>query len=480
MHQVKVERFLEDFLNELEAHSVAIFAGAGLSVHAGFVDWKQLLAPLATDLNLDIEKEEDLVSLAQYHVTTHGNNRSDLSQRILNEFAQTQAKQTDNHRILTRLPIHTYWTTNYDNLIEHALSQAGKVVDVKHDVSQLPHSVRNRDAVVYKMHGDVAHPQTAILCKEDYEQYHVSHAPFLTALAGDLISKTFLFLGFSFADPNLHYVLSRLRIQYGQHQRRHYCILKRESGRSGDMPGDLEYRKTKQALFVHDLLRYAIRTVLVDDYDEITDILRRLERMYKQRTVFVSGAADDYGPNWPPDDALRFVRDLGKALIENGHRIVSGLGLGIGAAIIDGALEQIYHVQKQSLKDQLILRPFPQAASARAMWDQYRQDMLSYAGVALFLFGNKRDAHDVLVHSDGMEREFEIAQQNGLLLLPLGATGSVAKRLWKTVHADLKTFYPNATPQFLEALCLLGDESQPITSYLPIVLEALNEGLSMQ
>jgi hypothetical protein len=194
----------------------------------------------------------------------------------------------------------------------------------------------------------------------------------------------------------------------------------------------------------------------------------------------VSGAADDYGPKWSRDDALTFVRDLGKELIDKGHRIVSGLGLGIGAAVIDGALEQIYHVQKQSLKDQLILRPFPQGVGAQAMWDRYRHDMLSYAGVALFVFGNKREPGGNLVDSSGMEREFEIAREKGLLLIPIGATGFVARKLWEAVHNELDTYYPNATPEFLDALRLLGDESQPVSAYLPIVIKALREGLLMR
>jgi hypothetical protein len=65
---------------------------------------------------------------------------------------------------------------------------------------------------VYKMHGDIDRPDEAILTKDDYESYHVKMQPFLNALSGDLISKTFLFLGFSFTDPNLDYILSRGRI----------------------------------------------------------------------------------------------------------------------------------------------------------------------------------------------------------------------------------------------------------------------------
>jgi Sir2- and TIR-associating SLOG family/SIR2-like domain len=479
MAELRVERFLDEYLNDLEAHSAAVFAGAGLSVPAGFVDWKSLLAPLARDINLDVAKEDDLVSLAQYHVTAHGNNRADLNERILNEFSRRQAKETLNHKILARLPIHTYWTTNYDNLIETALRSAGKLPDVKHSVTQLPHTLRDRDAIVYKMHGDVEHPHEAVITKADYEVFHVSHAAFLTGLAGDLISKTFLFLGFSFTDPNLHYVLSRLRIQHGEQLKKHFCILKKESARPDDKPGDLEYRATKQALFVADLLRYNIRCLMVNSYDEITGILLRLEALHKKRTVFVSGAAAEYG-RWPKDEALSFVHSLGDLLIAEGHRIVSGLGLGIGANLIDGALTQIYHTQKKNLKDQLVIRPFPQSLHGKTLWTRYREDMLDYAGVALFLFGNKVAPDGTIALSDGMQEEFEIARVKGLALLPLGFSGYVARTLWDEVKYDLKRYFPKSDGAFQDLLDQLGDEKKPLVAQLEVIRQALRAIRAMQ
>ena len=44
---VSIEKFVNDVTEELHERNVAIFAGAGLSVDAGFVDWKGLLKPLA-------------------------------------------------------------------------------------------------------------------------------------------------------------------------------------------------------------------------------------------------------------------------------------------------------------------------------------------------------------------------------------------------------------------------------------------------
>lgn len=122
------------------------------------------------------------------------------------------ASPSENHAILARLPIRTCWTTNYDKLIETALTDARKTPDVKHVDSQLPVTKPKRDAVLYKMHGDVDHPQDAVLTRDDYEAYGGKHLGFVNALVGDLTGKTFLFIGFSFLDPNLDHVLSQLRL----------------------------------------------------------------------------------------------------------------------------------------------------------------------------------------------------------------------------------------------------------------------------
>ena len=203
-----------------------MFIGAGFSKSAGYVDWKNLLRSVADDLELDVDKEYDLVSLAQYCYNKNGN-RSIINDVIFDEFTK-EKDVNENHRIIARLPISTYWTTNYDSLIEDALTESKRIVDVKYNNKQLSLTKPHRDAIVYKMHGDKNNPDEAILIKDDYEKYYRDHAQFITALSGDLISKTFLFVGFSFSDPNIDYILSRVRIDYGnQNNRQHYAIMRK-------------------------------------------------------------------------------------------------------------------------------------------------------------------------------------------------------------------------------------------------------------
>lgn len=474
MATVSIERFVEDFSKALSDGTAAVFAGAGLSIAAGFVDWKGLLRPLADELALSLDREHDLVKVAQFHVNRHSN-RHDLADLILNQFSTRQAKITDSHRILARLPIGVYWTTNFDCTIEDALGQAGKLVDVKHEQSQLPHTLAGRDALIYKMHGDYRHSESAVLAKEDYEKYHLTRGDFLTALSSDLLSKTFLFVGFSFTDPNMDYVLSRIYARHDRNQKKHYCLIAQEQQRNGEPIEDFQYRKAKQEFFIRDLERYNIRVVLLEDYAQVPKVLSALEWKFKSKTVFVSGAAHIYG-KWPADDALNFVHKVGDQLVSHDYKIVTGLGLGVGSTLLDGALQQIYRVQRRSLRDQVVIRPFPQSEEGKRLWTTYRNDMLDFAGIAIFMFGNKIDQKTKeLVLSDGIEEEFAIAREKGIKVLPLGFTGYVAANLYARVKADFDSFYPKASDGFRKHFEDLGDDTRTLDEQLNTLLAALEE-----
>jgi len=118
MFSCEIEVFINDYVKDLNEGTASIFAGAGLSIPAGFVNWSELMSEITHDLGLDVGTESDLVSLAQYHVNEN-QTRSKINRKILEEFTE-DTEETDNHRIIARLPISSVWTTNYDPLIENS------------------------------------------------------------------------------------------------------------------------------------------------------------------------------------------------------------------------------------------------------------------------------------------------------------------------------------------------------------------------
>jgi hypothetical protein len=467
------DNFIRDYLKQLINGNAAIFAGAGLSVGAGYVDWRGLLREIAQDIELEIDKESDLLSIAQFHVNERGG-RGKLNQKIIEEFTE-KAELTDNHKILASLPIRTFWTTNYDSLLEDALEDATKRVDVKHTVSQLPNTTYKRDAVVYKMHGDAKHPQQATLTKDDYEQYHRKNEGFITSLSSDLVSKTFLFLGFSFTDPNLDYVLSRVKLFLDGNTRPHYCIIRKVVRGNFETDADYDYAVRRQNLMISDLKRFQIQAVIVNEYSEITEILTEIQKRFKRNTIFISGSAAVYDPH-NEQESLEFIHGLSRDLIKKNYAVVNGFGLGIGDAVINGALEAIYSSPKKYNEDQLIMRPFPQkptgAKTLPDLWYEYRQRMISFSGIAIFVFGNKKKNGEI-VSADGVEKEFNIAISQGVIPIPVGVTGSISHKLWENVrdnYLSLFTNWPEAEKLYLS----LSDEQQTLKQHATTVVKIIN------
>ena len=286
------------------------------------------------------------------------------------------------------------------------------------------------------MHGDKDSLDEVVLIKDDYERYYKKHKQFLSALTGDLISKTFLFVGFSFQDPNLDYILSRVRVEYEQNARQHYAIMKSLQRNDFESDAEFEYARKRNEYFLNDLKRYSITPLLIDDYSEITDILREIERKLNQNNVFISGSAAEYG-SFSKEEADNFIKLLSKQLIQNDFNIISGFGLGVGSSVISGALEEIYMSNTESIDNRLLLRPFPQGEDVKKLWQRYREDMISRAGVSIFVFGNKID-NNVVVDANGVKSEFEIAKEKNNILIPVGCTGFMTKKLWDDVNSDLQ------------------------------------------
>jgi hypothetical protein len=473
-------KFINDFITEINSGDAAIFAGAGLSAASGFVNWKELLRDLADELKLDIEKEHDLISVAQYHFNKF--KRGKINNKIINEFTSLTTGN-ENHKIVSRLEIDTFWTTNYDKLIERSLEAEGKTVETKIRNLDFSRNIKKKDAIVYKMHGDKDSPDEAILTKDDYETYSDKKEFFSTALRGDLLSKTFLFMGFSFDDPNLEYILGRIKVLLKDNSPTHYCFFKElnqadfNNANKSDEENkvDFLYAKIKQELKIDDLIRYGIHAVMIKEYSVITEILSEIEKRVKRRNIFVSGAAHDYSP-YSETDAKDLIHSLSYKLAQDEYKIVSGFGIGIGSIVINGALDFKLNSNYRNLDDLLILRPFPQIQSGTKtlseVLTEYRNDMISKAGIAIFVFGNKL-INDELVNSDGMEEEFQICLKNNVIPIPIGATGSISKEFWIEVTSKLLNYYPSNI-DLHNAIKELGKDNPTKNEVINNTIKAIN------
>lgn len=465
------ETFIREYVKAIREGNAAVFAGAGLSRASGFVDWHTLLKPLADDINLNLADEHDLTAVAQYIQNNNGN-RGVINKSIIDAFG-SDVKPNLSVSILTRLPIYTYWTTNYDHLIEEGLRLANRNSDVKIEYKQLSTTKKDRDAVVYKMHGDVEHPADAVLTKDDYVKYDISHPFFRSVLQGDLISKTFLFVGFSFEDPNLDFVLSQIRLLMDDNIRSHYCFMKKINRCDCHDDEEFGYRRAKEELRDQYLKKYGIQTVFINDFDEIPEILNNVEEKVLANNVFISGSASFYENGWSKEKVEELSYKLANELVKSDFRVTSGFGLGIGSSVINGALEEIYVSKFKHLDEHLCLRPFPQGIADDderiSKWKKYREEILEDNGIAIFMFGNKRGTDNKKTLADGCIQEYNIAKEKGRVIIPIGSTGDVAEIILKTVK---KERYADSTKyDYLDKYLDSLSEEKDVDKIVGIVLE---------
>lgn len=447
---MSVEQFLSEFVPAVLDDDAAVFVGAGLSRSAGFVDWKGLLLGFAEELGLDLDIETDLVAVAQYHLNREGRVRSRLNQRLTDAFS-AEASPGEAHANLSLLPISTYWTSNYDTLVEESLRAVQRTPVIRQPGKSLTSTRRGAVTEVLKMHGDASDPDRIVITAEDYERYESDNPALLIRLRNDLISKSFLFLGFSFADPNLMLILGQLRQVVGDGPKQHYAIFKKPQASEFGKRARFTYELNRWRLRLEDLRRFGVQPVVVNDYDEIPELLRQIRVRAQRRRVLVSGSFAR-SEAWPEARLVGFCHSLGQRIVAEGYDLANGFGLGVGSPVIGGAIEELYRAGASGIERRLLLRPFPQTkprgVSREELWAKYRRDLVAPAGFAVFIAGNKYDPESgELISAAGVRAEFEIAREVGAYPLPIGATGSVASELWSEVRDDFPNIFPKKTPK---------------------------------
>lgn len=431
--------FITKYSQAISEGYAAVFAGAGLCRDSGYVNWKELLADFAESIRLDINKESDLVEVAQFYCNANGG-RGALNDAIYEKFTKP-ALPNKSLKCLTSLPINTFWTTNYDKLLELELQSNGKSVDVKITPESLATVKVNRDAVVYKMHGDCDDPARCVITKDDYESYNLYRQLFTVALQGDLVSKTFLFIGFSFEDPNLDYILSRIRVLLGENRREHYFLTAKLT-RGNRTQKQYQYEKIKREHRKQDLLRYGIHTLELDYFSEIPTILERVSKKVFTKRIFLAGSCRDYG-EWSSKDAYSFMFALGQKIIKNGLSLHTGLIEGVGPQVTNGALTAINELQL-SIDKHLRITTLPlingkadhMDSTAKSM---FQNNMISETGIVIFLFGNQYYNNE-LKSSKGVWGDYTRAKEQGKFMIPVGSTGFASKDIYMEMHKNTEDY----------------------------------------
>jgi hypothetical protein len=188
-----------------------LFIGAGVSSGAGLPGWKKLVEQLATDLGVPADEREDLdyyLDLAQWYVEK---NKHDKLVRLIGRlFGGAQGRPTLAHYLLTSLPVRVVITTNYDDLLERALTAQRQHSVVVVDQKEVARTGQANGVCVVKLHGDAGREQGIVLSRDDFDAFFRKRPAMALLLEGLLLNQTFLFVGYGLKDPNFRQIYSRI------------------------------------------------------------------------------------------------------------------------------------------------------------------------------------------------------------------------------------------------------------------------------
>ena len=189
-----------------------LFIGSGLSSGAGLPGWQALVGKMAAEIGHTQEAQgstDYFLDMAQLYRQKRGPER--LAALIRKEFGGMRAKPTLAHYLLMGLGVRHVITTNYDTLLERALTALRrdpvKVVR-EEDVARTGETGAH---FVVKFHGDAEAAESAVvLSRTDYDDFFRDRPAMASLLEGLLLNQTFLFIGYSLSDPNFQQIYGRV------------------------------------------------------------------------------------------------------------------------------------------------------------------------------------------------------------------------------------------------------------------------------
>lgn len=441
--------FTKKFAERCKEDNAAIFLGAGMSVDAGLPSWKELFSPLANEINIDIENTNyQIYDIAQFYANRFGKN--ELYKKIGKEINKilNSSKALDE---LCSMQCNSIWTTNFDQVIENNLSKMGKITNVISKEADLISCDLNKNINIFKLNGDIRDIQNAVITKSDLEKYNEIHDYFLAFFKRELITKTFLFLGYSFTDSLVLPCISELGRAFDNNQPHHYTIIKESS--SSDFLN-----------FIKDLEdRYQIDVLLVKDYSEISDVLKEINYFTNQKNVFISGSYQK-NDNEKLKEIDNLCKKITKSLYRNGFTIINGYGYKIGYYIASEATKLMIGENVVDTKKHLLMYPFDEHSSDIEK-SRHRTFMLSKANISIFMYGSGSE-------NCGMIEEYKISKKNRHnIIIPLGSTGGSAKLILNDVKDNIIE-YP-----YLEKYIDVLENETDADKLTKIILSIINENL---
>lgn len=279
---MKAEDIPEHLIENFKKKFGALFIGAGLSMGAGLPSWEGLLDDLIKLCkNIDyipkekIHEYESLKSdpskflfLAEELKVELGKH---FSMYFEDTFVNSNPQPAENHEIIANMNLSLIVTINYDDLLEKAFNQVRGNYPNSFTYSEAKLAANNywkEKFFILKAHGDAKKDvDSLILSQRDYRRVLYREPGYRSLLQSIFTTKSIVFLGVSFTDPEFNQLLDYLHDSYHGGGPMHYLVI--------------EENKIMKSLSRRFLEDFNIHTVTFNndkgDYAELTSFLKIIQ-----------------------------------------------------------------------------------------------------------------------------------------------------------------------------------------------------------
>jgi hypothetical protein len=208
----------EALVSAVKQKKAILFAGAGLSCTLGLPLFDALTAHLRARLDLENGRQFDFPALAEYYLLQKPEAAAELFQWMKNTWhpGNIDIRSSEVHNYILDLDLPVIYTTNHDSWLECAYSARGKAFKKVVGVRDLAET-HPKETEIIKFHGDFEDPSSIVLTESKFLSRMSLDQPLDIRLRSDSLARPILFVGYSVSDPNIRYLLFKLRELWAQH-----------------------------------------------------------------------------------------------------------------------------------------------------------------------------------------------------------------------------------------------------------------------
>ncbi len=203
----------ENLFKLIREEEVIIWAGAGISMNAGYPSGNKLSEIIYGNLSEAeknaINKNLNLPDLTEEIFRIKNGNRNFLIKNLKSIFDKVH-ESSESHSLISKIPhFKTIITTNYDKLFELSYQENCNVI---YDENNIPYITKDKTQI-FKVHGDLSQPNSIIITKTDYNNFFKLDSEsntFWTVVKERLSTNVVLFLGYNLEDPNISVIFDRI------------------------------------------------------------------------------------------------------------------------------------------------------------------------------------------------------------------------------------------------------------------------------